>query len=92
MMSACESVADEKLLLVDEEIQGIIIRYGIYCCFVRCVTLTEYGECLAPYKGASHYHAHEELLEKGLAMKELIVCLLLISLIPRMFGHVSLNY
>ena len=36
-----EAVADEQLLLVDEEIQGMFIKYDIHCCFVRCMTLID---------------------------------------------------
>ena len=40
-----------------------------------------------PKTGATHYHALLGPQNKSHAIKELVVCLMLLNLIPRMFGQ-----
>ena len=55
---------------------------------VRCATLIV--KVLGMYwrkTGTSHYHEQQELQGKGVAIKELDVCWLILNLKIRMFGH-----
>ena len=38
------------------------------------ITTMSKGECIGPKKDATHYHVQIELLDKGRAIKELMVC------------------
>ena len=54
-----------------------------YCC-VRCVTLIDKLEGMSWHKtGATKYHTHLGLPDKGHSIKELVVCWVLLNLIAR---------
>ncbi len=40
-----------------------------------------------PWQGATHFHAQLGLPEEGHAIKELVICLILLNLVLRVFGQ-----
>ncbi len=59
------------------------IKNGSFCSYVRCTTyLFRVGEMPWPKTGAPHYNAQLRLLDKGHAIKVLIVSWVLLNLIP----------
>ena len=59
-----------------------------YCCYVRFLTLVvRFGGIPLPQTGATHCNGQLVLPNKGRSIKELVVCMMLDNLIPRVFGY-----
>ena len=68
------------------------IRNICYCSYVKCATLIDRVERMSwPQTGATYYHVQLGISDKGRAIKELVVCWMLLNLLTRVFRHKSRN-